>query len=127
MFAIAAFALSGMAIAPAFASHPIVSDQYTMVSGFNETDIIDVGCGSSDECQAGFSGYAGTSIASLHFGVTGNTSCSQVDGHLVGSGWHEHQTAYNVDYTGGQWNFNGPSTIDVDDVMTYTVEYTSCS
>ena len=59
MFAIAAFALGGMAFAPVFADGGSMSEDITMVSGNNNIAYDSFGCGSGDDCTMRSAAIAG--------------------------------------------------------------------
>ena len=127
MFAIAAFAVMGYGITPAFANGA-VSEQITMNSGNNTIPEDDLGCGSSDRCSmsaAAIAGY-GSQDWTVSYGPDGNTECDVVVSVIGGSSWNESRTFYNLDYETST-TINGPTDIEVDDVFTVTANYSNCS
>lgn len=127
MFAVAAFALGGMAFAPAFANGAISKD-ITMAWGNNTIPNSDIGCGSSDQCKMSAAAFAGlgTDKWTVWFGPDGNTTCNVQISVVGGTSWNEVRTFYNLDYETST-TFTGPTDIDVSDEFTVTANYTNCS
>jgi hypothetical protein len=126
MFAVAAFALSGMGLAPAFANN-YPSFDHTYTSGVN-VDSDDVSCGSSDRCEVAMWAVDGNDYINITFGVDGNTTCTQVDIYVSGAGWNEHVLGgYNISTEGNQITVYGPNDLEVDDEVTITGDFAGCS
>ena len=127
MFAIAAFAVMGFGITPAFANGA-VSEDITMASGNNTIPEDDTGCGSNDRCAmsaAAIAGY-GSNQWTVWFGPDGNTKCDVEVTVVGGSSWNESSTFYNLDYETST-TISGPSNIAVNDDFTVTANYSNCS
>ena len=126
MFAIAAFALGGMMVVPAFANGNM-SEDITMVFGNNPIAYDSFGCGSNDDCTMRSAALAGVGSDqwTVWFGPTGNTECD-VEIVISGSSWNESRTFYNLDFETST-TISGPSDIEVNDDFTVSIDYSNCS
>ena len=127
MFAVAAFAVMGYGITPAFANGAI-SEDITMSFGNNSITESDIGCGSNDQCKMSAKAFAGLSTDkwTVWFGPDGNTTCDVQVSVVGGSSWNEVRTFYNLS-SEVSTTLTGPTDIAVSDEFTVTANYSNCS
>ena len=127
MFAIAAFALGGMALAPAFATPTA-----TVVANIQATDgiasssvINSVNCGTNTEdyCQAKVKTYTVQDKLKIYYGAY-ETSCSVTSVVLEDGNEIDRRTTNNVSTTGQFWT--SYNTVTEDNVYTVENYYSGC-
>lgn len=129
MFAVAAFALGGMAFAPAYAAD-YASFKKTIVSGVN-IDSDSTSCGSSDTCSVSMWAVSGTDDVNLTFSVDGNTNCDRIDLYIVGNtgpAWNEYKLG-GFNMGPGSWGttITGPGNLVVGEKLTVSAHFIGCS
>lgn len=121
MFAIAAFALVGIAGAPAFAAS-YASISVTAGSGYSISGTDTVSCG-SEQCMAQVASHTTDDYIKYYFGTIGGNQCD-VTSLVVGAGpqhSHNHGTVSGIVYH--QYDAD----VDQNDRITVTNTYTNCT
>lgn len=128
MFAVAAFAIAGFNIIPAYAD-TVASDQVTVPSSGSAYASDSPGCGTGDDCKLEIRAHNNNDEVTLTIDVQGSTECDRVDYSVFVSpdnsgDWPSYGQIYNAD---GAYVINIDGQLDTGDKVTAVAQFIGCS